>query len=119
MINANPSSKLSLKSFRSMHSMNRLPTVILLGLQNHGLALLRSLGRRGIPVEVLESDCDQFQQYSKYCRALAKVKSLDDESLLDYLIENGKRNENKKVLFITKDKTVPIISKGRELLKKY
>ena len=92
---------------------------LILGLGNHGLALLRSLGRRGVSVEAMDSDFNQFQQFSRYCKKFHRVKSLDDNSIISVLAEFGASHRNKTVLFITRDKTVPIISRARKLLGQY
>ena len=39
---------------------------LILELGAHGLVLIRSLGRRGVYVEAVESDLNQFHRYSKY-----------------------------------------------------
>ena len=92
---------------------------LILGMGVHGLAVLRSLGRKGIYTEVACTDNYQPHQYSKYCKKFHHIKSLECIHLIEFLVENGKNNTSKQALFITRDKTASIISIHREKLREY
>ena len=96
-----------------------LPCALVLGLSVNGLAVMRSLGRKGIAVEAADSDPNQPDRYSKYCKRFHTVESLEDESLINFLLDYGQKKVERTVLFITKDRTVPIISINRSMLQKF
>jgi D-aspartate ligase len=96
------------------------PTSLILGLGVHGLAIARSLGRRGINVEAADSVTWEPHRYSRYCRCFYEVESLENGRLVEFLIRFGQAHRrHKTVLFITRDKTVPIISSFRDQLSEY
>jgi predicted ATP-grasp superfamily ATP-dependent carboligase len=90
-----------------------------LGLGVHGLAIARSLGRRGIHVEAVDTEIEQPHRFSRYCRALHRVESLEDDRLFDYLVGYGRGRRDRAALFITKDGTVPVVSAHRDALSGY
>lgn len=96
-----------------------LPPALVLGSGVHGLAVIRSLGRRGIRVEVASSESDDYDRFSRYCSCYYPVQSLDDSSLVDFLLDSGRRAGRKRALFITRDKSVPWISQARADLEKF
>jgi predicted ATP-grasp superfamily ATP-dependent carboligase len=58
-------------------------------------------------------------RYSRYCRKYHCVESLEDERIIDFLLDYGKRRRDKSALFITRDKTVPVISAMRDRLQEH
>lgn len=96
-----------------------LPPALILGLGVHGLAIARSLGRRGVAVEAVDSDARQPHRHSRYCQRLHEVGSLEDERLLKFLIGFGRQRGRRTALFITMDRTVPIVSAHRHILQEY
>ncbi len=80
---------------------------VVLGGEHPGLGVARSLGRRGIPVFVID---DQYSvsSVSKYVSHFEKVKDLRDErKTVDTVLEVGRRyNLENWVLFPTRDETV-------------
>jgi len=92
---------------------------LILGLGVHGLAIARSLGRRDIEVEAADPDARQPHRRSKYCRRLHEVGSIEDERLVEFLVWFGQTRRRKTALFITRDRTVPVISSTRDLLSQY
>ncbi len=95
------------------------PPALILGLGAHGLAVARSLGRHGVHVEAMDTVADQPHRHSRHCRALHVVPSLEDERLLDALLAYGRRRPGKMALFITMDRTVPVVSVHRERLAEH
>jgi D-aspartate ligase len=92
---------------------------LILGLGVHGLAVARSLGRRGVRVEVADPDTRQPHRYSRYCRRFHEVPSLEDGRLVDFLIRFSRERRERTALFVTADKTVPVISSHRNLLAQH
>lgn len=95
------------------------PAALVLGLGVHGLAIARSLGRHGVVVEAVDADPGQPCRRSRYCRRFHHFSGLEDERLVEFLLDYGRRARSRTVLFITKDKTVPIVSDHREVLSGY
>lgn len=89
------------------------PQCLILGLGVHGLAVARSLGRRGLHVEAVDVESQQPQRFSRYLRRLHLVDSLDDQRLVEFLRNYVKRATTRTVLFITTDRAVPVISAAR------
>lgn len=87
---------------------------VVIGGEHRGLGVARSLGRRGIPVCVVD---DQFSvsQFSKYVTRAVRVKDLRDEvRTVDSLLQAGQRYGLQGwVLFPTRDETVAAVSRHR------
>jgi predicted ATP-grasp superfamily ATP-dependent carboligase len=84
------------------------------------LGIARSLGRRGIPVFVID---DEFSvsQFSKYVTRAVRVKDLRDEvRAVESVLEVGQRYGLKGwVLFPTRDETVAAFSRHRRRLAEF
>ena len=93
------------------------PGAVVIGGEHPGLGVARSLGRRGIPVVVID---DQYSvsSFSKYVSHFVKVKDLRDERrTIDAVLEIGDQfNLANWVLFPTRDETVAAISRYRSEL---
>jgi D-aspartate ligase len=93
---------------------------IVIGGEHPGLGIARSLGRRGIPVCVID---DQFSvsQFSKYVTRAVRVKDLRDESrTVESVLEVGHRyGLDGWVLFPTRDETVAAFSRHRDRLAEF
>ena len=93
---------------------------IVIGGEHPGLGIARSLGRRGIPVCVID---DQFSvsQFSKYVTRAVRVKDLRDEyRTVESVLEVGKRyGLDGWVLFPTRDETVAAFSRHRDRLAEF
>jgi D-aspartate ligase len=95
------------------------PTVgaIVLGGDHPGLGIARSLGRRGIPVYVLDDNyC--ISSFSRYATRVVKTDDLlDERKTIDAIFELGRRfNLQNWVLFPTRDETVAALSRHRDEL---
>ena len=93
---------------------------LVVGGDHPGLGIARSLGRRGIPVFILE-DQHSISLFSKYARRVIRVKNLrDEQQTIDSVLEVGRRFGLKGwVLFPTRDETVAAISRHRARLAEF
>ena len=101
--------------------MNRTQAgALVIGGEHPGLGVVRSLGRRGIPVYVLD-DQRCVSSFSRYVTRVIRVKSLrDEQETIDAVMEVGERyNLRNWVLFPTRDETVAAFSRHRERLASF
>jgi D-aspartate ligase len=93
---------------------------VVIGGEHPGLGVVRSLGRRGIPLCVID-DQHSVSQFSRYVSRVVRVKDLlDDEKTIASVMEAGERYGLKGwVLFPTRDETVAAFSRHRERLSKF
>ena len=93
---------------------------IVIGGEHPGLGIARSLGRRGIPICVID-DQHSISQFSKYVSRVVRVKDLrDDHNTVESVMEVGKRYGLKGwVLFPTRDETVAAFSRHRDRLAEF
>jgi len=84
------------------------------------LGVVRSLGRRGIPVVVVD-DQISVSRFSRYASRVVRVKDLlHERRTVDAVLETGERYNLKGwVLFPTRDETVVAFSRHREELAKF
>ena len=90
---------------------------LVVGGDHPGLGIARSLGRKGIPVYILE-DQQSISSFSKYATRVIRCKDLRDErQTVDAVLDAGKRfNLKDWVLFPTRDETVAAFSRYRDEL---
>jgi len=90
---------------------------IVLGGDYQGLGIVRSLGRHGVPVCVIDDE-HSIARASRYTDCWARVADLGDEALLiDDLLRIGReRGLGGWVIFPTRDETVAAIARNRERL---
>jgi len=93
---------------------------LIIGGEHPGLGIARSLGRRGIPVCVLD-DQHSISSYSRYVRRVVRVPDLlDERSTIDAVLETGHRlNLRNWVLYPTRDETVAAFSRNRTELAEF
>ena len=93
---------------------------IVIGGEHPGLGIARSLGRRGIPICVID-DQHSISQFSKYVTQVVRVKDLrDEQNTVDSVLEVGQRYGLKGwVLFPTRDETVAAFSRHRDRLAEF
>ena len=86
----------------------------MLGGDYQGLGIVRSLGRRGIPVCVVDDE-QSVSRFSRYCRQFVKLPGLKEErSSVDGLLDLGERLKlHGWVLFPTRDEHVAAFSRYR------
>lgn len=92
--------------------------VVVLGGDYQGLGIVRSLGRRGIPVCVVDDE-RSIARFSRYATASEHVPNLRDEAVtVAKLLELGRRRGLKGwVLFPTRDELVAALSRHRNELE--
>jgi D-aspartate ligase len=90
---------------------------IVIGGDYQGLGIVRSLGRQGIPVCVLDDELS-ISRYSRYSTRFVKVANLREErAVVDSLLELGRRlGLNDWVLYPTREELVAAISRHRSEL---
>ena len=82
-----------------------------------GLGVVRSLGRRGIPVWVLRQGGHLVASTSRYVRRNIPWPAADDRRQIDLLLDLGRKHSLKDwVLFPTDDHAVALISRHRDVL---
>jgi len=93
---------------------------LVIGGDHPGLAIARSLGKRGIPVYILD-DQHCISKYSKYASRVLHAKDLrNPQKTVDAVIEAGHRYGLQDwILFPTRDETVMAFSQHRERLSKF
>ncbi len=93
---------------------------IVIGGEHPGLGIARSLGRKGIPVCVID---DQYSvsQFSRYVTRVVQVKDLrQEENTVNSVLEIGRRYGLEGwVLFPTRDETVAAFSRFRDRLAEF
>lgn len=93
---------------------------LVIGGEHPGLGIARSLGRRGIPVYVLD-DQHSISSYSRYVVRVIRVPNLIDErATIDAVLDAGRRyNLRNWVLYPTRDETVAAFSRNRAELAEF
>jgi D-aspartate ligase len=93
---------------------------LVVGGDHPGLGVARSLGRRGIPVYVLD-DKHCISSWSRYVTKVVKVDDiLDERKTVDSVLEVGRRfNLRNWVLIATRDETVAAFSRYRSELSEF
>ena len=92
---------------------------VVLGGDFNGLAIVRSLGRRGIPVCVIDDETS-IARASRYATYAVKVSSLrDDAAVVDAVLQIGRRlGLDGWVLYPTRDEIVAAVSRRRAVLER-
>src|SRR5580704_13240164 len=90
---------------------------VVIGGDYQGLGIVRSLGRQGIPVCVVDDELS-IGRYSRYSTKFVKLADLRDErAVIDSLLELGDRlGLNGWVLYPTREELVAAISRHRSEL---
>src|ERR1700686_185045 len=93
---------------------------LVIGGEHPGLGIARSLGRRGIPVYVLD-DQHSISKFARYATRGIRVSDLrDEQKTVDTVLEVGQRLGLKDwVLFPTRDEAVAAFSRHRSRLAEF
>jgi predicted ATP-grasp superfamily ATP-dependent carboligase len=93
---------------------------LVVGGEHPGLGVVRSLGRRGIPVYVID-DQQSVSSFSRYVSRSIRVKDLRDErKTIDAVLDVGRRYGLRDwVLFPTRDETVAAFSRYHAELEEF
>jgi len=104
----------------SMLNVGRPAGAVVIGGDYQGLGIVRSLGKRGIPVCVIDDE-HSISRFSRYATHGVRVPDLRDEDHTVETLLNVGRSLNLKgwVLFPTRDETVAALSRHRQLLSEF
>ena len=97
-----------------------LPGAIVIGGDYQGLGILRSLGRHGVKVAVIDDE-RSISRHSRYAAAWSKVSELrDDDQTVDALLDLVRNHDVEGwVVFPTREETVAALSRHRSTLERY
>ena len=96
------------------HSAKGTVGAVVVGGDYQGLGIVRSLGRQGIPVCVVDDELS-ISRHSRYCTKFVKLADLRDERVaVDSLLDIGRRLSLQGwVLYPTREELVAAISRNR------
>lgn len=94
---------------------SRIPAVVVGGEKACGLGLVRSLGRGGVPVIVVDSNPHEPALHSRFARGVV-VPTLRGRPLVDALLELSASLPGRPLLFLTGDEMVGTVSEFRSEL---
>lgn len=114
-----PNSKGRMKLTPEHHFGPNGPGAVVIGGDYQGLGIVRSLGRHGIPVGVVDDE-RSIARYSRYTSFAHRVPSLrDSKETVEALLHLGERKGlHGWLLFPTRDENVAALSQYREELAK-
>ena len=93
------------------------PAAVVLEMDVHGLAIARSLGRRGIQVWGVDKRAGRWSLHSRYCHGVvAPDLNRGDGPLLEALIELGRRSRG-AVLYALHDGYLTFVARNRPALE--
>jgi predicted ATP-grasp superfamily ATP-dependent carboligase len=92
---------------------------VVVGGDYQGLGIVRSLGRRGVPVMVVDDE-PSIARYSRYAAGHRTVPDLHDPArALESLLELGRQLQPQRwVLFPTREETVVLVAEHRDVLSR-
>ena len=95
------------------------PAAIVFNSHITGLAVIRSLGRRGIPIIALDRDPKGYALASKYATVTALCPNVleDEEAFIAYLLDLGQMLDQPGVLYPTNDEWVLAVNRHRARLE--
>jgi predicted ATP-grasp superfamily ATP-dependent carboligase len=99
------------------HAITQVGAVVLGG-DYQGLGIVRTLGRRKVPVCVIDDECSiaRFSRYTKYSITVGNLR--DDEAIVKSLLAVGEQFGLKGwVLFPTRDEIVAAIARNKPVLE--
>ena len=107
-------------SLPSEKAQKRLPTsALVMGTNYRALGLVRSLGRRGIPVWVLATDAHMLASQSRYARRSIPWPAGEESGQVDYLLSLAtKHHLEGSLLFPTDDEGVAFVARNHGLLSR-
>jgi predicted ATP-grasp superfamily ATP-dependent carboligase len=91
---------------------------VVLGLGQNGLATVRALARKGIPVIGIDGNLKQPTARTRLCRKI-HCKDFRGEGLLRCLLDLGRTLPAKGILFPSGDLSLELVSERRELLQEH
>jgi predicted ATP-grasp superfamily ATP-dependent carboligase len=98
---------------------SRRPLAVVLGASINGLAIVRSLGRRGIPV-LLVDRAPQLGTWTRFARVVAlEGVPRENEAILELLVGIGQRLTSPGVIFPTADGQCQLLADHQDELEHY
>jgi D-aspartate ligase len=96
------------------------PGALVVGGDYQGLGIVRSLGRRGFPVCVLDDE-PSIARFSRYATHSLRVPDLrDEDATVETILEVGRRlGLSGWVVFATRDEIVAALSRSRARLRRF
>ena len=93
---------------------------VVVGGDYQGLGIVRSLGRRGVPVCVVDDELS-IGRFSRFTAHAIRVRELRDESrCVETLLDIGRRLRLERwVLYPTREETVVAIARRRDVLREF
>lgn len=102
---------------RQSHQAGQHKGALVISEHYRGLALVRSLGRRGIPVWTLEPERELMASASRYSRNCLPWPAGEDSEQLDYLLALGERHQlDGWTLFPTSDEPAVLFARHHAAL---
>ncbi len=104
-----------------MKKLKNLPGVIVIGDHVQALGIIRSLGRRGIPVYLLHDKKLCIGRFSRYTKRYIKLPSASNENeFVDFMTKLANNEAVRDwILMPTNDAWVYVLSKHKETLEEY
>jgi predicted ATP-grasp superfamily ATP-dependent carboligase len=95
-----------------------MPAAVILGAQVSGLAVARSLGRRGVPVIALDPDCQALAATSRFVVGSGVLPSplADEAAFVDRLVALGRELARPAVVFPTGDEWASALARNADRL---
>jgi D-aspartate ligase len=91
------------------------PAAVLLGGGVNGLVVARRLGRRGIPITLVEADPNDLANKSRFVSAFLRADP-QDQGLLESLLRLPPHEDDLPVLLYTSDRFLKFVSEHRDAL---
>jgi D-aspartate ligase len=112
-----PASSLKDQSYAAASPLPRDVGAVVLGGDYQGLGIVRSIGRRGIPVCVVDDE-RSIARLSRYAGSHERIADMgDDERVIEDLLDIARRRGLEGwVLYPTRDETVAAIARNRDRL---
>jgi len=99
---------------------NEMPEVLVLGMNITGLSVIRSLGRRGVPVTGTDYDPRRIGFRSRYCRELlCPHPRYAEDRFLKFLVERARAAKARIALIPTNDEFLLCVSRNRAVLDEH
>ena len=113
----NPSRTLDVLRRGSMLNLGCLPGAVVIGGDYQGLGIVRSLGRMGVPVCVIDDE-HSISRFSRYATHSVRVPDLrQEERTVEALLRVGRSlNLQGWILFPTRDEIVAALARNRSTL---
>ena len=103
-----------------MENKKKSVGVVVVGDHVQALGIIRSLGKRGVPVYLLHDKNLCIGRFSRYTKRYIKTPSVSESEFVDFMIELAKNDQVRDwILMPTNDAGVRTLSKHKETLEEY